>query len=345
MSAAEGALPLGSDERDALLAGLGDFPHVVLAVSGGPDSTALLVLAAAWRAGRAAGPRLCVATVDHGLRPEAAREARAVAALCARLGLPHHTRHWQGAKPDRGVQAAARTARYGLLAELARAVGATALVTAHTLDDQAETVLFRLARGSGLSGLRAMAAVSQREGLALLRPFLTVPKARLVATVEAAGVPFVRDPANCDPRYTRARLRLLAPRLAEEGLDAARLGLFAQRVARLDAAAEAATDAAMAQTTVSSEGWRLDGALLRGLPEEIALRLMGRAIAAMGREGVAELAKLEALVVALREALAPMVGETLPGQRPHFRRTLAGALVAVRGGQVRVTPAPPRRVR
>lgn len=335
MSAAE-APALGDGERDRLLAGFSSYSHILIAVSGGPDSTALLWLAARWRAARAGGPRLSAATVDHGLRPEAAAEAEAVARLCAGLGLPHRTLAWEGPKPAHGIQAAAREARYGLLLAAAREAGAGALALAHTADDQAETVLFRLARGSGLSGLAAMREVSERGGVALLRPLLEVPKARLVATLEAAGVPFVRDPANSDPRYARARLRRLAPALAEEGLDARRLGTFARRVARLDAAAEAATDDAAARHLTEAPGARRMAAdAFIGLPEEIALRLLGRCIAAMGCEGTVELGKLEALASALRAHLA--------GQGGSFRRTLAGALVAVRRGEVIVTAAPPRR--
>ncbi|WP_454918018.1 tRNA lysidine(34) synthetase TilS [Xanthobacter sediminis] len=338
MSAAEAALPVDDDARDLLLAGFASFPSILIAVSGGPDSTALLWLAARWRAARAGGPRLVVATVDHGLRPEAAGEAEAVARLSATLGLKHRTLVWEGPKPAHGLQAAAREARYALLFAAAREEGAEAIALAHTEDDQAETVLFRLARGSGLSGLAAMRAVSAREGHALLRPLLGMPKARLVATLEAAGVPFVRDPANADPRYARARLRRLAPRLAEEGLDARRLGLFARRVARLDAAAEAATDAAAAvHLAAGPQAWRLAAAAFGALPEEVALRLLGRSVAAMGREGPVELGKLEALVAALRAHLSGA------GPEGTFRRTLAGALVAVRRGEVVVTPAPPRR--
>ncbi|MFG1477653.1 tRNA lysidine(34) synthetase TilS [Xanthobacter sp. V4C-4] len=344
MSAADTAGPLDDRERDRLLTGFLAFSRILVAVSGGPDSTALLWLAAHWRATRGGGPELLVATVDHALRPEAAAEAAAVARLSARLGLPHRTLVWTGDKPRHGLQAAARDARFGLLLAEARAAGAQAVALAHTEDDQAETVLFRLARGSGLRGLAAMRPATARDGVALLRPLLGVPKARLVATLEAAGVPFARDPANADPRFTRARLRQLAPHLAAEGLDARRLAQFARRAARLDAAVEAAVDAA-ARTVGLARGaapdkaeTRFDAAGFLALPEEIALRLLGRALAALGREGPVELGKLEALTVALRahlgEAAAP---------RGAFRRTLAGALVAVCGGQVVVTRAPPRR--
>jgi tRNA(Ile)-lysidine synthase len=132
------------------------MPALVLAVSGGPDSTALMVLAARWCERLKSGPTLTAVTIDHGLRAESAREAAAVGRLAHQLGLVHRTLRWTGKKPSTGLQEAARTARYRLLAKAARETGATHILTAHTLDDQAETVLIRLTRGSGLTGLGGM---------------------------------------------------------------------------------------------------------------------------------------------------------------------------------------------
>jgi len=167
----------------APLASLRDEPALLLAVSGGPDSTALLLMASEWAEPK---PRLFAATVDHGLRPESGAEAAAAAELCARLGVPHATLRWQGRKPTTRLQERAREARYDLLAAHARQVGAGVVVTAHHLDDQAETVLFRLARGSGLAGLAGMAARSRRGAIDIARPLLAIPKADLVALCEAA---------------------------------------------------------------------------------------------------------------------------------------------------------------
>lgn len=326
--------PVADAELDALFAPFRDHASILLAVSGGPDSTALMHLAVRWREKQAQGPRLAVATVDHGLRPESAAEAQAVAAAAAALGLDHRICRWTGEKPARGIQAAARAARYRLLAGTAADCGATAIALGHTRDDQAETVLLRLARGSGLSGLAAMRIEAPRGALTLLRPFLDVPKARLVATLEAAAVPYARDPGNADPRFARPRLRTLAPALAAEGIDAAGLARLARRMARADAALEAATDAAAA--ALSPAPWsdkgpiRLDAAGLAALPEEIALRLLGRALGRVGTEGPVELAKLEALAAAIRAAEA----------RP---RTLAGAVICRSGTEWHIAPAPPRR--
>jgi tRNA(Ile)-lysidine synthase len=152
--------PISTSEAKALFAGWRDFPTLVLAVSGGPDSVALMWLAARWRRAFAQGPKLIAVTVDHGLREESAREARAVKRLARSLEIEHRTLRWIGDKPRRGVPAAARDARYRLLARAARGVRATHVLTAHTRDDQAETLLMRLLRGSGIAGLSAMARES-----------------------------------------------------------------------------------------------------------------------------------------------------------------------------------------
>src|SRR3954468_6794572 len=158
----DGANTISVSEAAALFADLSDEPALILAISGGPDSTALMWLAARWRARRKRGPKLIAVTIDHGLRPESAREALTVKRLARKLGIAHRTMAWTGTKPATGIQEAARNARYRLLADAARKSGARHILTAHTLDDQAETVLFRLARGSGVSGLK---------GMTRLRPF------------------------------------------------------------------------------------------------------------------------------------------------------------------------------
>ena len=374
MSAAEDTRPIADAEADALFAGLLGAPALVLAVSGGPDSTALLLLAAGWRKRAKRGPDLTAVTVDHGLRTEAGREAGAVKTLAKRFGIAHRTVRWVGAKPSTGLQAKARAARYRLLGEAARKAGASYVLTAHTLDDQGETVLFRMARGSGLSGLAAMARITRLDsdvmqhfhtkrasakkgrkeqpsgatlhadsaGAVLLRPFLDVPKARLVATVRAAGLSVIEDPSNTDPRFTRSRLRTLMPGLAGEGLGPARLARLAHRIRRADAAIEVMVDAAavFAQSPWSGRGpIVIQAGAFRTLPAEVALRLMGRALALVGDEGPVELGKLEAFMSGLAEAL------TAAAPAGRFRRTLAGALVTLAGEQIIVGRAPARRNR
>lgn len=346
MSAAEAtgrASPVPDAEAARLFASLADEPALVLAVSGGPDSTALLVLAARWRKHLKKRPKLLAVTIDHGLRAESGREAAAVKRLAGKLGVPHRTVRWTGRKPTTGLQAKAREQRYTRLLDAARRAGARCIVTAHTLDDQAETVLIRMARGSGLTGLAAMAGVTPMGACFVVRPFLDLPKARLVATLQAAGIPFAEDPSNRDPRFTRARLRHLLPALAQEGLEARRLAVLARRLRRADAALEAAADEAAARLARRSTAAPahapidFDRAGFARLPEEVALRLLGRAITQVGDEGPVELNKLESLTLDLRSALAGPGGA-------RFRRTLAGALVAL-GERLSVERAPPRRPR
>jgi tRNA(Ile)-lysidine synthase len=333
-----------NDEANALFSGLEDLRGLVLAVSGGPDSTALLVLAARWikdlKKARKRAPKLIAVTIDHGLRAEAAREAAAVKRLSRRLGVPHRTLRWRGAKPKTGLQEAARLARYRLLAEAAILAGYEHVLTAHTLDDQAETVLFRLARGSGLIGLAGMAHASPLPAdgagtLFLVRPLLRVAKTRLYATLEASGVPYSEDPSNRDPRFTRARLRGLMPELAREGLDARGLARLAARVRRAESTIEFAVAAARA--ALAPDPWPergpviFDATRFARLPAEVGLRLLGRAIARTGNEPPVELAKLEALYDEVRRA------------ESRLRRTLAGALITLDPDRLTVERAPARR--
>jgi tRNA(Ile)-lysidine synthase len=359
VTAAERAAPISAAEARTLFADLKSAPALLLAVSGGPDSTALMVLLARWHAALRNGPRLLAVTVDHGLRAESAREAHAVKQLARRLGIRHRTVRWIGDKPQTGLQEAARAVRYRLLAAAARNAGAGQILTAHTLDDQAETVVLRMARGSGLTGLAAMArvtplmepagrpalhtAAARREGggpLLIVRPLLDLPKARLIATLEAADVPFCDDPSNLDPRFTRARLRGLMPVLAGEGLDARRLALLASRLRRAEAAIEFAVG--VAAGAVSDTTWTngepilLDADKFIRLPAEVALRVLGRAIIYAAGESPLRLGRLEALY--------DLLAESSCRGRPQqpVRRTLAGALVTLKGDRLIVERAPAR---
>ncbi|HEY0233961.1 MAG TPA: tRNA lysidine(34) synthetase TilS [Afipia sp.] len=328
-------------EARQLFADVKSSPVLILAVSGGPDSTALLYLAARWRRALKSGPELIAATVDHGLRAEAAREAQGVKRLASILGIAHRTLKWRGVKPKTGIPAAARAARYELLAQAARKTRASAILTAHTQDDQAETVLMRLSRGSGIAGLGAMARHTQREGVALLRPLLDIPKERLIATLKKAKIDYVLDPTNLDPAFTRPRLRELMPSLAAEGADARNLVRLAARLSRANAALDLMADGAerylwhldLRQGTTPSG---FDLAAFSGLADEIRVRLLMRELNRVGHEGPAELGKAEAMVAALDRAAA---------SKPPapFRQTLAGAVVSIRRGRLLVEPAPTRK--
>jgi len=340
--------PISTREARRLFAGLKSAPALVLAVSGGPDSVALMWLAARWRRSLARGPVLTVVTIDHGLRREAAREAREVKRLAAELGLPHRTLRWRGVKPKTGLPAAAREARYRLLAQAARAAGASHVLTAHTRDDQAETLLMRLLRGSGLAGLSAMASLRERDGIVLARPLLEVSKAQLIATLKRAGIGFADDPTNRDIAFTRPRLRALLPLLAAEGGDARTLVRLAARLARANAAVELLADGAERFLRLRDRGdgsqvgvRSFEASAFAVLPEEVRLRLLLRAINALGHEGPAELGKVESLLAVLDQAIAASPRAGAKG-RPALRQTLAGALISVAGGRIHVVPAPAR---
>jgi tRNA(Ile)-lysidine synthase len=349
--------PISAQNARRLFADWKAVPAIVLAVSGGPDSIALMWLAARWRHALAHGPRLIAVTVDHGLRSEAAREARDVKRLARILDLPHRTVRWTGAKPRTGLPAAARAARYRLLAQAARAHGATHVLTAHTRDDQAETLLMRMVRGSGIAGLAAMARESEREGVVLARPFLGVSKSQLIATLKKAKIDFADDPTNRDTSFTRPRLRTLMPVIAADGGDTRNLARLASRLARANAAVEVLVDGAerylaLRDREASHPGFdakafdakafdakTFDAKAFAAMPEEIRLRLLLRAINRFGHEGPAELGKVEALLSALDRAGANKTA----GRRIRLKQTLAGALVSLIDGRIRVEPAPPRR--
>jgi tRNA(Ile)-lysidine synthase len=344
------ASPISSSEAARLFLGLQNEPAIILAVSGGPDSTALMWLAARWRKSLKAGPKLVAVTIDHGLRKEARAEARGVKKLAASLGITHATLRWTGKKPSRGIPAAARDARYSLLTKIARKHKASHILTAHTRDDQAETVLMRLARGSGVGGLAGMRAgvrlhLSERDFVVLMRPLLGIPKARLIATLKAAKIPYADDPSNRDETFTRARLRMSMPILAREGLTTERLALLADRVLRAEIALYETVNAA--QNRLAPGPWpkgkpiAVDLNAFADLPDEIRLRLIGRIIDWLGIEGPVELGKLEALCEALEGAIYEWW--LTPETARRFRRTLAGAVVTASRGKLTIEPAPPRR--
>lgn len=345
-AASRNSEPITAAESESLLTPLLAFDSVALAVSGGSDSVAMMTLVAEWARSRPAAPRLAVLTVDHGLRRESAAEALSVNAWAAALGLEAHRLRWAGSKPQSGIQAAARDARYRLMRQWCSSHGFGPIVTAHTLDDQAETVIMRLARGSGVEGLGAMPAES-REPWHVLRPFLTVPRARLLATLEARGLPFIDDPSNHNRAFERVRTREVLATLAEAGLSGSHIALAAARLRRANQALEHhAREAEHALLAVAPEGsGSLDRNRLMELPTEIRIRLLGRAIARFGGHPEApRLASLEAMErwIAGSEGTArTLAGCRLVRQKAKllFGREpgrLSAAPVALRPGQVTV---------
>lgn len=298
---------------------------VLLAVSGGPDSMAMLTLAT-----RARPDGVAVATVDHLLRPAAAAEAAMVAAHCADLGIAHAT--LAPAEPIAGasLQAQARRTRYLLLAAEARRIGAAAIATAHHVDDQAETFLMRAARGSGLTGLAGVRPRNTIEGVGVVRPLLDWRRAELRAIVRRLEVPFVDDPANADPAHDRTRFRRLLE--ANEWLGPPQLARAATALADADEDLRAAVEWLWsARVHVDGSKVTLDTA---DLPRELRRRLVRRAIgtvrvaAGIGAPAWSDSANVEPLLDALGDGR---------------RATQAGVMATGGPAEWRFRPAPARR--
>jgi tRNA(Ile)-lysidine synthase len=339
---ADAAPPLGDAEFAALMAGFAPFepaPRLAVAVSGGADSMALVLLAQAWAV--AAGGSLTALTVDHRLRAASAAEAAQVAQWLAARGIAHRILRRNEAAPARGIQAAARAARYRLLEAWCAAEGVLHLLVAHNREDQAETLLLRLARGSGLDGLAGMAAIAEHRQCRVLRPLLEVPRARLEAALRAAGQPWIEDPSNRNPAYARVRLRRAQALLAESGLGVERLAATATRLGRARAALEVGVAGLLAASVLLHPAGfaELDPAALRRAPEEIGLRALAAVLATVG--GGTYPPRLERLERLYRELPDGLEGG----------RTLGGCRVLPRPGGVLVcreadaaappVPAPP----
>ncbi len=295
---------------------------LVLAVSGGADSTALMVLMAKWRE----QPPTLVVCVDHGLRPAAAAEAELVVRNGEQLGLP--VRVVKAGEPhvSGNLQDWARRVRYRCLADAALGAGYDAIVTAHHRDDQAETFLLRLARGSGVYGLAAMSETSTAHGVEVVRPLLNVSRETLSAIAAESGLPVVSDPSNEDQRFDRVRMRALMPDLAAHGLTAERLAETAKRLGR---AAAALDDSARSFVRKHFAFDRFGVARGRpesiaAVPEEIGLRALALILRAVGgAEYTPRLDSVEALRSAILEA----------GDEAAVKRTLHGVVIDVRRGE------------
>jgi tRNA(Ile)-lysidine synthase len=263
---------------------------------------------------QAAACQLTVLTVDHGLRPGSAAEARQVGQWCRGLGLAHHTLNWTGASSGSGIQARARKARYDLMADWCNANAATALLTAHTRDDQAETVLMRLLRTDSIDSLAGIPQFGHWHGLPLIRPLLPCRRADLRDYLKALGQDWIEDPSNEDTRFERVRLRRLMPALAETGLTVERLVGLAQSCREIgDAIGTSAARWCRANVEQEPGLCRLPAAGFSSLPLALRVRILGDVIAHFGGGGSPERAELERLAAA-------MAGGTLS------RRTLGGAL-------------------
>lgn len=309
------------------------YPSLLLAISGGPDSVALMLLTQKWTA--RANHSIAVATVDHGLRDESFREAETVGQWARELGFTHHHLKWLEEKPTTRLQERARVARYRLLETCAKEIGASAIVTAHHADDQAETILLRLTRGSGFTGLAGMKDTRKLSKVKLLRPLLDFSKADLVQICHEAHHPFFSDPTNLSDKYTRARLRKLMPTLAEEGLTAHALRRLGQRAQRVNIALEFYAESAKILALIEQQDDKtlFNAHEMERLPSEIVLRLLGQEITRISPQFPLRLERLERLVALLQEALMTHAA---------WQRTLAGCLIIINKGIVEICRAPPR---
>lgn len=310
----------------ALAPGGAPWPGAV-AVSGGGDSLALMLLLARW-ANAEGRPLPVVLIVDHGLRDDSAAEAKAAARAARAAGLKSHVLTWQGAKPRADLEAAAREARYRLMGEWCRGHRLKALYVAHNREDLAETFLLRLARGSGLDGLAAIPPLgafplSGFAGLMVARPLLGVGRSELRGFLATQGFGWAEDPMNADPRFARARLRAAWPELEKLGLTPRRIAGAARHLARARETLEAATARFLADHSHFEGGtMTLDGMALAALPRELGLRALA---AALGRvSGAAYRPRFERLE-RLYDAVAAGAltkGRTLLGCRiaPAVRR-------------------------
>lgn len=306
-----------------------------LAVSGGSDSTALLVLAADWA--RERGKRIEVATVDHGLRPEAAEEAEGVAAFCERLGVRHETLLWRRERTDAAGQAEARRARHALLAVWARGRGVRALALGHTRDDRIETFLMRARQGSGWRGLAGplpscpSPVWPEGRGLRLIRPLLAFGRGELRTELEARGTGWIDDPSNASERFERVRMRSLTARMDQAALAQALRVM--DGLAHMRAAMMAEARAGLAKVEMNEAAARIGLEALGRLGSESRLRLLEALLMAAG--GAETAPRSEAL-----KRLADRVGR---GAGLSGGVTLAGAWVRWGDGAVILSQAPPRR--
>lgn len=287
---------------------------LVVAVSGGSDSTALLLLVREWRDRAAPHLRILAATVDHGLRRESAAEAASVATFCTGLGVEHLTLRWTGAKPATGLQAAAREARLGLLAGAAVRAGTDIVLVGHTADDQAETVAMRAGRGPGI-GLAGMAPATLVDGRVwFVRPLLGMRRQALRAFLLASGTPWIDDPSNDNPAFERVRLRTAATRSGRTGVDRQAVHAAGRRRCDLAARAAALLDAHAASPSPGLA--RLDPAFFAAQDREAAVHAFRALLAAIGGgEHLPDLDRAAALFDRTRPPLRATLSRTVVDAR------------------------------
>ncbi|HEY8190451.1 MAG TPA: tRNA lysidine(34) synthetase TilS, partial [Micavibrio sp.] len=262
---------------------------IAVAVSGGPDSMALLYLLSGLSHIRGKAIKIHALTVDHALRPESAKEASKVGKWIAGWSnVTHHTLKWRGQKPDKAIMEKARDMRYGLLQKWCQEHDIDQLWVAHHETDQIETFLFRLAKGSGLDGLAGMEFISlyRKTGLALMRPLLECSKAMIEEFCAVRNIPFVKDPTNKDLAYARTRLRQSLPVLEAEGLSEKRIAATARRMGRARDALDFYAGKLLRKAVKFKKGTAsIDMTALGDAPLDIRIRLVRKILAELGEDG------------------------------------------------------------
>ncbi|WP_299347394.1 tRNA lysidine(34) synthetase TilS [uncultured Maritalea sp.] len=309
--------PLDDPDRVSLLFAPVQNEHQLgLAVSGGADSLALMLLVARWCELQDTPPKVVVFSVDHGLREAAKLETKFVATVAEDLGFDVQILVGQIDNPQSRLQEKARALRYGLIGNAMEELGINCLLTGHHSDDQAETVMMRLSRGSGVSGLGGMAKISVREGLFVFRPLLDVTHLQLEAFVRANDLTPVDDPSNTDAHFERVRWRSFMPKMVEAGLSANMIGLSAKRLRRADQALNELTEQLYEDQFVIDPFGCLffDLSALIKQPTEIGIRLLARALDdAGGATQMPTLSQVETLYEHLQAGIFGFKGLTLGG--------------------------------
>lgn len=297
-------MQLNTDSFSSLMAGFSDLGQTfAIAVSGGADSLALCLLCHEWATSQ--GKMVVALSVDHDLRVASKDECAFVKETMQRFGIEHHTLVWDGEKPHNGIQAAARKARYQLLRDWCVVNQVRDLFLAHHLNDQAETVLMRLARGSGVDGLSAMQATLKRQGINIHRPLLGIPKEALVSYLTDKGLSWVEDPSNKDESFDRVRIRNAMEILSSIGLTPQRLSQTAESMQRVRSYLDDVTQQWLLRyAKLFQEGYILlnvEG-IQQGRNDEIILRALSRiGMVISGEIYPPRFEKLQRLLQALRQ--------------------------------------------
>ena len=326
------------DDFDLRLSALGPFerrPHLAVAVSGGADSLCLTLMANHWAVRR--GGRVTALIVDHGLRAEARDEAEQVCEWLRLKGINHHILSWRGEKPVTGLQAAARNARYNLMCEWCRNACVLHLLVGHTQDDQAETFLLRLNKGSGAEGLSAMAEIRETPSVRLLRPLLGVSKTDLRVVLKGEGQKWIEDPSNRDTTFARVRVRQA---MLDGWFDTEALAQSASRFGRVRLALETSVCQLLAcSARIHPAGFAvLNSKEIFSSHGEIGTRALGRVISAIG--GNSFIPRMKKL-----ERLSKDLSDNISGHAGFLARTLGGCRVIVGNGIYRGTILICREVR